>query len=115
MSGLFGLNICLSLFISFPENCQLETIKYLRDQGVKHTLCPFQQKHKILKGLLCLCAFEKKHRIQQMLPECQNMYLSFSIFWELSNAEVKQILLTPGRAKDSKLLPHGNCLLVKSG
>lgn len=31
------------------------------------------------------------------------MYLSFSIFWELSNAGVKQILVTPARAKDSKL------------
>lgn len=38
-----------------------------------------------------------------MLPEYQNMYLIFSIFWELSNAGVKQILLTPGRAKDSKV------------
>lgn len=38
-----------------------------------------------------------------MLPECQDMYLSFSIFWELSNAGVKQILLIPGRAKDSKV------------
>lgn len=38
----------------------------------------------IFSRLLCLCAFVKG--IQQVLPECQNGYFTFSPLWELSNA-----------------------------